>query len=49
MNNSTAAEFSHAQGKTLIFDLVPKVESIHVISMHAWVSFFKVYLILLAS
>lgn len=49
MNNSTAAEFSHAPGKNLISDLVPKVESIRVIFMHAWFSFFKVYLILLAS
>lgn len=27
MNNSTDTEFSHAQGKNLICDLVPKVES----------------------
>ena len=34
MNNSTAAEFSHVEGKNLIFDLVPKVESIRVIFIH---------------
>ena len=53
MNNSTAAAFSHAQGKNLIFDLVPKVESIHVIFYTTCFSFFlfffKVYVILLTS
>lgn len=54
MNNSTAAAFSHAQGKNLIFDLVPKVESIHVIfytHLLFFLSFFffKVYVILLTS
>lgn len=47
MNNSAGTEFSHAQGKNLICDLVPKVESVGVISAYARFPFRKVYVILL--
>ena len=47
MNNSAATAFSLVQGGRRVSDLVPEVDSARVISLHAWVRFLGVRVILL--